>query len=30
MPGNPVEDINAVLGVDFVMKDGTIHAAPGI
>ena len=29
MPGNPVEDINAVLGVDFVMKDGTIHAAPG-
>ena len=29
MPGNPVDDINAVLGVDFVMKDGTIHASPG-
>ena len=29
MPGNPVEDINAVLAVDFVMKDGTIHASPG-
>ena len=29
MPGNPVEDINAVLGVDFVMKDGAIHASPG-
>ena len=29
MPGNPVEDINAVLAVDFVMKDGAIHAAPG-
>ncbi|TXH72082.1 MAG: amidohydrolase family protein [Lysobacteraceae bacterium] len=25
MPGNPVEDIRAVLGVDFVMKDGVIH-----
>ena len=29
MPGNPVEDINAVLAVDFVMKDGAIHASPG-
>ncbi len=29
MPGNPVEDINAVMAVDFVMKDGAIHASPG-
>ena len=29
MPGDPVADINAVLGVDFVMKDGAIHAEPG-
>ena len=28
MPGNPVDDINAVLGVDFVMKDGVVHARP--
>lgn len=25
VPGNPVEDINAVLKVDFVMKDGQIY-----
>ena len=24
MPGNPVDDIRAVLGVDFVMKDGQV------
>ena len=29
MPGNPVEDIQAVLGVDFVMKDGVVHRRPG-
>ncbi|HEU0306256.1 MAG TPA: amidohydrolase family protein, partial [Lysobacter sp.] len=28
MPGNPLEDINAVLGVDFVMKDGAIYRLP--
>ena len=28
MPGNPLEDIQAVLGVDFVMKDGTVYAEP--
>lgn len=28
VPGNPVEDINAVLKVDFVMKDGVIHRRP--
>ena len=29
MPGNPVDDINAVMKVDFVMKDGTVHRQPG-
>lgn len=29
MPGNPLEDIKAVLGVDFVMKDGAIYKQPG-
>jgi imidazolonepropionase-like amidohydrolase len=29
MPGNPVEDIAATLGVDFVMKDGVVFRAPG-
>ncbi|GAB3354065.1 metal-dependent hydrolase family protein [Lysobacter tyrosinilyticus] len=29
VPGNPVEDINTVLNVDFVMKDGTIYKQPG-
>ena len=29
LPGNPVEDINAVLGVDFVMKDGKVYRRPG-
>ena len=29
MPGNPVDDIRAVLGVDFVMKDGVVHRRPG-
>jgi imidazolonepropionase-like amidohydrolase len=29
MPGNPVADINAVMNVDFVMKDGTVYRSPG-
>ncbi len=29
MPGDPVADINAVLGVDFVMKAGHVYRAPG-
>jgi len=29
VPGNPVEDIKAVLDVDFVMKDGAIYKQPG-
>lgn len=28
MPGDPLADINAVMGVDFVMKDGNIHSQP--
>ena len=28
MPGNPVEDIGAVLGVDFVMKEGKVFTQP--
>ena len=28
MPGDPLTDINAVLGVDFVMKDGVIAREP--
>ncbi|MDQ3206772.1 MAG: amidohydrolase family protein [Pseudomonadota bacterium] len=28
MPGNPVDDINAVMGVDFVMKDGAVYRRP--
>jgi len=28
LPGDPVADINAVLGVDFVMKDGKVHRSP--
>ena len=28
MPGNPLEDINAVLKVDFVMKDGQVYRRP--
>ena len=28
VPGNPVEDINAVLKVDFVMKDGKVYRQP--
>ena len=28
LPGDPVADIEAVLGVDFVMKDGRIHRRP--
>ena len=29
MPGDPVADIAAVLGVDFVMKDGQVFKRPG-
>ncbi|MBA3486578.1 MAG: amidohydrolase family protein, partial [Lysobacter sp.] len=29
MPGDPLADINAVMKVDFVMKDGNIHSQPG-
>jgi imidazolonepropionase-like amidohydrolase len=29
MPGNPVDDIDAVMNVDFVMKDGAVHRSPG-
>ena len=28
MPGDPLADINAVLKVDFVMKDGTVYKSP--
>lgn len=28
MPGDPLADINAVLKVDFVMKDGAVYRAP--
>lgn len=28
MPGNPIADINAVLAVDFVMKDGAVYRRP--
>ncbi|MDQ3268874.1 MAG: amidohydrolase family protein [Pseudomonadota bacterium] len=28
MPGDPLADIDATMGVDFVMKDGTIHSQP--
>ncbi|MDH5832049.1 amidohydrolase family protein [Luteimonas sp. M1R5S18] len=28
LPGDPVADINAVMGVDFVMKDGIVHRMP--
>ena len=28
LPGDPVADINAVLSVDFVMKDGQVYAQP--
>ncbi|HSM12365.1 MAG TPA: amidohydrolase family protein, partial [Lysobacter sp.] len=29
MPGNPLADISAVLGVDFVMKDGAVYSQRG-
>lgn len=29
VPGNPVEDISAVMKVDFVMKDGRVYRQPG-
>ena len=29
MPGNPLADIGAVLGVDFVMKDGAVYSQRG-
>jgi imidazolonepropionase-like amidohydrolase len=28
MPGNPVDDIGAVMKVDFVMKDGVVYRQP--
>lgn len=28
MPGNPLADINAVMNVDFVMKDGVVYRTP--
>src|SRR5690606_9486928 len=28
LPGDPLADINAVMNVDFVMKDGQIHRQP--
>jgi imidazolonepropionase-like amidohydrolase len=28
MPGDPLADINAVMGVDFVMKDGAVAREP--
>ena len=28
MPGDPLADINAVMGVDFVMKDGMVYREP--
>ena len=30
VPGNPVDDINAVLKVDFVMKDGQVYRRPAL
>ncbi|NYZ62640.1 metal-dependent hydrolase family protein [Luteimonas deserti] len=30
MPGDPVADINAVMGVDFVMKEGRVYRGPGV
>jgi imidazolonepropionase-like amidohydrolase len=29
MPGDPLKDIDVVMNVDFVMKDGVIHKRPG-
>jgi imidazolonepropionase-like amidohydrolase len=29
MPGNPLDDIRATTGVDFVMRGGTVHRRPG-
>ena len=29
LPGDPVADINAVMAVDFVMKEGRVHRRPG-
>lgn len=29
MPGDPLKDINVVMNVDFVMKDGVVHKRPG-
>ena len=29
MPGDPLKDINVVMNVDFVMKDGVIYKRPG-
>ena len=29
VPGNPVDDIQAVLAVEFVMKDGVVYRQPG-
>ena len=29
MPGDPIEDVRATAGVDFVMKDGIVYRGPG-
>ena len=28
MPGDPLADVNAVMNVDFVMKDGVVYRTP--
>jgi len=29
MPGDPIEDVRATAGVDFVMNDGIVYCGPG-
>jgi hypothetical protein len=29
MPGNPIDEIAATAGVDFVMRAGAVHRRPG-